>query len=509
MKNNIINNLNIKRFQQEPLFFLYTILDRKKRWGKQVEIIESVRDNRNTIVKSCHGVGKTFSAKDVVLWFLYTHVPSIVLTTAPSWIQVEKLLWAEITSSWKNSLFPLGGKCLTTQIKIDDNHFAIGISPKIENEDEAKRLTGFHSPNLLVVFDEAAGVNEKLWKIKEALMTSANVRFLGIGNPISTQGSFYQMFQKSDVKKITMSIFDSPNFKANNVTSLEDIKELLLLEKTVRASELSKMKIVNPSLTTVRWVIERAEEWGIESPIFQARVLGEFPEIAEDTIISYTVVEKCKYIEPNLKTHKILGVDVARYGTDYTVMIGYENGRQIYKRKYAKKNLVYTTNQIIALITQQNFKIIVIDDTGLGGGVTDNLFEFIANNENYKDVNIIPINFAEKAYHESEYDDIITELYFNAKNMLEDKKIRIEDEGTLIAELCNRKYKFTNKGKFKIESKDDYKKRTGAKSPDEADAFVLCLWGIALSKFDIITTEFDNIGEERLSARMFNDEVKF
>ena len=69
-------------------------------------------------------------------------------------------------------------------------------------------------------------------------------------------------------------------------------------------------------------------------------------------------------------------------------------------------------------------------------------------------------------------------MYLNVKKMLEDKEISVIDDGYLFNELTNRKYKFTNKGKIKIESKDEYKKRYNVKSPDEADAFVLCMWGI-------------------------------
>lgn len=464
-----------EEYQKNPSLFRQEVLDDNPRWSKQIEILESVRDNQNTYVKSCHGVGKTYTAKDAVLWFLYCFYPSVVITTAPSWPQVEKLLWAEINSAHKNSKIPLGGKMLQTELKIDDNWFAFGTSPKIDSEDEGNRMAGFHSPNILIVFDEAPAVNEKLWKIKDTIMTSENAHFLAIGNPVLDSGSFFDGFKKQNVNAITMSIFDSPNFIENHVTSKDDLFEIVKMPFEDREKYLKTLKNPFKVLTNIKWAVDRVLEWGADSPMTQARVFGEFPEKTDDTIISYTSLERCKLVDPEVKHGKTLGVDVARYGTDFTVFIGYENGKQIFKRKWNGQNLVETANVIKYLIKIDRYTTIVIDDTGLGGGVTDIIQEFISIDFPY--VKVIPINFASGSDTE-EYDGIVTEMYFHARDLLIDQKIQTVDQDNLFAELSNRKYKYTNKGKFKIESKDDYKKRTKLSSPDEADSFVLCMWGI-------------------------------
>ena len=467
-------NSELEKFQQNPQEFISTALDDYPRWHKQTEIIESVRDNRNTYVKSCHGVGKTFTAKDVVLWFLCCHKPSKVITTAPSWPQVERLLWAEINTAHKKAKFPLGGTALKTALNITDEWFALGISPKIESDDDGSRMTGHHSPNLLVVFDEAPAVNNKLWDIKDALMTSENVRFLAIGNPVVDSGPFFEGFRSGKVNAIDMLIFDSPNFQANKVTSKEDLFEIYNLPIEQREEVLNKMHNSFKTLTNVRWAIDRLDEWGIDSPMTQARVFGEFPEKTEDTIISYTALEKCKLIVPQINQVKTLGIDVARFGNDNTVFIGYERGYQILKKKWNGQDLVKTANEAKHLMKREKYKKIVIDDTGLGGGVTDMLQDF--NEQEDLKANIIPVNFA-GASNNDDYDGIVTEMWFYAKELVEGQLINVIEDGKLFAELSNRKYKFTNKGKFKVESKDDYKKRTDKESPDEADAFILCQWG--------------------------------
>jgi hypothetical protein len=486
----------LKEYQENPALFIKEVLDDHPRWKTQIDIIESVRDYRNTYVKACHGVGKTFIAKDVILWFLYCFQPSTVLTTAPSWPQVEKLLWSEINYAHAHAKAPLGGSCKKTQLFLDDNWFALGISPRIDTEDDGKRLTGFHNKHLLVVFDEAPACNPKLWDIKETLMTSANVRFLAIGNPVEATGHFYNGFRKEHVNAINMNIFDSPNFKENKIKNVKDLIKLAEMDIEKREKAFSKMTNPYHSLTTPRWAVERLLEWKVDSPMFKSRVIGEFPDQTTDTIISLSSLEKCKngYIET--KTGKILSVDVARFGSDFTVIYGTENGRQIYKEKWNGQDLVKTANILKNKILYEQYLTVVVDDTGLGGGVTDILRDFIKQNGLTR-VNILPVNFAQKSQDE-QFDGIVTEMWFNAKRIIEDMEILINDEGNLFSELTDRKYKFTVKGKFKVESKDEYKKRSNGKSPDEADALILNCWGMRNNMF---TLSFDSI-EDRVTNKM-------
>lgn len=467
-------------YQENPIQWIHDALDDKPRWEKQVEILNSVRDYRRTYVKSCHGIGKTYTAKDCALWFLYNFSPSIVITTAPSWPQVQHILWAEINNAFKNTKWPLGGKCFDVKLDIKDNWYAIGLSPKIESTDEGKRFTGFHSQNILIILDEAPSVNGKVWEIINSLMTSENAKLLAIGNPISDHGYFFDGFRDKSVNKISMDIFDSPNFKANNIKNLDDLIKLNNLNLNELESVLSEFKNPFPALTTVRWAIDMINRWGIDSPLFESRVLAKFPKAQTDTLISLTALEECKMVDKLEQSKKILGVDVARFGTDDTVFIGYENYRQIYKEKWNGQDTYKTTNRIKHLISNSGFEIIVIDDTGLGGGITDSLNDWLRERKN---VRLIPINFAQKS-NIPEYEGIITEMWYNAKDMIKNKLIQVEDSDNLFAELTNRKYKFTSNGTIRIESKDEYKKRVKTKSPDEADAFILCCYGMMLEKMD-------------------------
>src|SRR5690606_2827685 len=106
--------------------------------------------------------GKTKVAAWIALWFLYTHLNSKVITTAPTWHQVENLLWREIHAAHANSRISLGGKVLQTQIELGKQWFALGLST-----DKPERFQGFHAEDILLIVDEASGVDQQIFDAAE------------------------------------------------------------------------------------------------------------------------------------------------------------------------------------------------------------------------------------------------------------------------------------------------------------------------------------------------------
>ena len=208
---------------QDPSYFTEKILN-KHLWPLQAEILRSVRDNMRTAVRSCHGIGKTFTAAMCILWFLYTRPKAIVLSTAPTWRQVEKLIWKEIRSAYRESVVPLGGNLLpkTPELHlIHDEWYAAGLSTN-----EPDRFQGFHEEHILVIVDEAAGVNLEIYEAIEGILTSSGARLLLIGNPTAIGTPFYDAFTKNiGYKTFHVSAFDTPNFTAYGITP-EDIEKM-------------------------------------------------------------------------------------------------------------------------------------------------------------------------------------------------------------------------------------------------------------------------------------------
>src|SRR5579862_6918177 len=116
-------------------------------WSKQIEILESIAKHSRTAVKACHASGKTFIAAVAVLWWIATHPNGIAVTTAPTWMQVERLIWGEIHKLLRYSKidFP---KASAAALHINSTRYAIGLSTN-----EGDRFQGYHG-DVLVVVDE-------------------------------------------------------------------------------------------------------------------------------------------------------------------------------------------------------------------------------------------------------------------------------------------------------------------------------------------------------------------
>jgi hypothetical protein len=220
-------------------------------WSKQREILESVRRNPRTAVRSSHGTGKTATAARVVLDWI-TEGRGIVVTTAPTWHQVEGQLWKEIATAVRQSVIPVGGKLTSTRLEIAKDWVAYGLST-----DQPERFQGEHSPRLLLVVDEASGVDEAIFQAAQGYLTAEGSSVLLLGNPTRMSGTFFKAFQTdSRFHKIHISTFDTPRFTDEQVP-----------DKVLR------------EMPTREWQEEMALLYGEDDPEYLVRVLGEFASL--------------------------------------------------------------------------------------------------------------------------------------------------------------------------------------------------------------------------------------
>lgn len=240
--------LEIRKLMLDPVWKSKNILGFHP-WSKQADILRAVRKHKRVAVRSSHGIGKTATAAAVVLDFM-TEGPARVITTAPTWSQVEQLLWREI--SQRHSQIKGGfGTLYKTMLEVDKNWVAMGLST-----DNAERFQGHHHDRLLLVVDEASGVDETIYEASMGYMTAEGARMLLIGNPTKTSGTFYRAFKpESGWERIHISAFDTPAFTGETVP-----KEVLR------------------SLVTKEWVADAKIQWGEDSSAYKIRVLGEFAE---------------------------------------------------------------------------------------------------------------------------------------------------------------------------------------------------------------------------------------
>jgi len=254
----------IAKYQPDPIGFMVDVLDVKREhvWNKMEEMAAAVKDNQKTCVFAGHGVSKTFSLARIALWFLFTHKPSTVITTAPIFDQVEKLLWKEIHTAHSQSKIPLGGNMTKTQLDVDPEQkwFAYGFSTKADTvTGEATRMQGYHNKYVLIIFDEAAGIPAAIWKASDHLLTNPNCKIVVVGNPTSASGSFAECEDDPVWHFMRISVKDTPNFKEG--------KEIIPEVSGRAYEELIRRK------------------YGVESIEYGVRVKGEKPEYTQGTYL--------------------------------------------------------------------------------------------------------------------------------------------------------------------------------------------------------------------------------
>lgn len=420
-------------------------------WNKQVEIADALLKYRYVAVKSGHGVGKTFIASIILAWFVETRadLEALVVTTAPSQPQLD-LIWEHVRKHHRKADM-LGRVSLDNEWK--DSHGvkrAYGRKPPDNNEHV---FQGEHRQyGVLALIDEACGVPGTIFEAVDAITNGRHDMRLAIGNPTDPNTPFGKIWSGSDPTwhKITISCSDAPTISG------EDFPDEFM-----------------GGMVTPEWIEDMRRKWGEDSPTFRARVLGEFTFGGTNNLFNPLTIAKGieTVVEPHPHEKPRLGVDVARFGTDYTVIYKYHSGQVRLQDKWSKTDTMTTAERVDGMARALGVSEVRVDGAGVGGGVVDRLAQLALNPDGTEEYAVIGM-YGNSASPDLKkwingrafWYDTMREKMLNGKLDIdfEDKTLRDELEGIL--------YKFgKTHGAIQIESKDDMLKR-GVKSPDFADA---------------------------------------
>jgi hypothetical protein len=449
------------------------------------KVMLSVRDNRYTAVQSCHDVGKSWGSARIASWWLDIHPvgEAIVVTTAPTASQVGSILWHEINNT-HDLADMLGYITGDNKWKVDRGktskavEIAVGRKPA---DYEPAAFQGYHRRYVLVIIDEACGVPKLLYDAIDSIVTNRMSRVLAIGNPDDPSSHFATICKPgSGWNLIQINALKTPGFRADRVQDYPRVRELMRKQGIKPTTEVVPAALYD-LLVDPEWVDERIARWGIDSPLFQSKVLGIFPRVSIDTLIHphwVTLAQAREIVDPEAyNTMGRIGCDVARYGVDHTIILLRRAGhaRVVHDIPYGP------TTETAGLIQQTGNSLGVapptamVDDDGVGGGVVDILAE-----DGYPHVAIhnggaakyqLLSNGKPRFYNKR------AELYWNLREALAGPSGTGEDgwldldpaDDELAAQLCNIKYKINRHGQIEVEGKDSMKAR-GLPSPDRADA---------------------------------------
>lgn len=439
-------------------------------WSKQREVALSVLHNKRTAVHSSHATGKSFTAARICNWWIDSHPPgeAFVVTTAPTFQQVRAILWREIRRA--HSLASLPGRVNQTEwiLPVNGVDELVAFGRKPADYDEAA-FQGIHARYVLVILDEAAGIPANLWAAVESITTNDDSRILAIGNPDNPSSVFAQKCSAESLwNVIHISAFDTPAFTG------EQFPDELL-----------------PYLVTRRWVEEQAQEHGEDSPWYQSRVLGIFPENAENTVVPLSWAQQCRYEEPErpplpfkldkdgneIPDYQVhLGVDVGAGGDETSVCVR-QGMRAIMRREWSKRTVSpeAATGLVMSVVREWKPARIKVDANGIGWAICGMLRKELKEAELRSTV--VPVNVGTAARRKDRFPKLRDELWWEVGRELSRQQVwdLTETPDAATGQLTAPQFALDSSGRTKVEAKDETRKRLG-RSPDLADALLLAFY---------------------------------
>jgi hypothetical protein len=445
-----------------------------------------------------HGVGKTYGAAALVNWFFDAFRSSIVMTTAPTSNQVEKLLWKDIKSQRAGKNLP--GRVLPAEPMMSKaaNWFAYGLATSNAGGKGTERFQGQHNEFLFFVLDEAEGVPEFVFDAVNAMMTGGGVIIcLMLANPRLRTSRFHRIGQKAGVETFRLSVLDHPN-----VVSGQD----LIKGATTRTWAVSMIAdhchVVDAHdedefTFTLRWDVETDGGECLSAGTYPAgtifqpdheflyRVMGIAPKNTDGhAFVSpgrYEAACKREAMDEDPTIARI-GVDAARFGEDYGTIYVRHAGQVWRSARISQGDSFAYAGKVKAaceMLWQQGVSSVHVRVDG-GGGYGAGPYDLIKSDIDlqawFPDFQCFEVHNNGTPHDDATYADLVTEAYAEAAEAL--KGLRIDGappelEGDLTERLFGYAHKSGRTVK-KLEPKDVFKKRQG-RSPDDGDGLVLAV----------------------------------
>ena len=390
---------------------------------------------------SGHGVGKSAFVAWVVHFLMSTRKDTRMAVTASTQFQLEDKTWPEL-GKWHNLMlnrhwFHWSATAFSFAPYSEERRKNYRATAATVSEQNTEAFQGLHNEGgtVAVIFDEASGVHSKIWEVSEGALTDGEAFFFAFGNPTKPSGEFADCFNKHTDLYRTRNV-DSRDVSFTNKNALADI----------------------------------IYKYGADSDEAKVRVYGEFPSQSYSGFIAAEAVRLAmeRPDKGDLGAGLIMAIDVARFGNDKTVF-RYRQGRNARVFPTLKFGRLSTT-QIVDLATaemmQKQPDIVVIESTGPGAGVIDQL--------RARGFKVHEVHPGSAAAEFKRYVNKRTEYHAHMRTWLYEDKPVLENDEDLYEQMTSIEYSLDDgEQRMKLETKKDYSKRTRLSSPDEMDSLAL------------------------------------
>jgi phage terminase large subunit len=441
----------IMKWRRDPVSFVREVFSvEPDEWQKNALMAFGSDDPamKRISMQACAGPGKSTILAWCVWNFLLCYAeqdnhPKCAAVSITS-DNLKDNLWSEL-SKWQHKSPLLMHQFEWTQTKIAHRQFpstwfasARSFSKSANTEEIGRTLSGLHSKFILFVIDESGDIPPSIIKSAEQGLSTGPIfgKILQAGNPTSHAGMLYAAATLLRQQWYVIRITGDP----------DDVN---------RSPRIDKV-----------WAGEQITQYGRKNPWVMAFILGEFPDSSINTLLS--IEDVMQAVDRGLHEHtynwsqKRLGIDVARFGMDSSVIFPRQGLRGF---KYVQVHGL-RSNEVAARVMLSKSKwgseAEFVDGTGgYGSGVVDSLLQagVFAHEIHYSGSPVDPAYFNKRS-----------EMWFEMAKWIK-RGGSIPNDARLIKELTAPTYTFVN-GKFQLESKDQIKSRLGF-SPDVADALGL------------------------------------
>lgn len=434
--------------------------DGPREWQREImqEIGEHLRSPRRHQplkigVASGRGIGKSALIGMVSHWAMSTCDDCRAIVTANTEPQLATKLWPEINKWFRAGVnahwWDLQATAIVSREK--GHHRSWRLDRETWSENNTEAFQGLHNlgRRILVVFDEASGIADKVWEATEGSLTDeqTEIIWLAFGNPTRHSGRFRQCFGSQAHRWKTRQI-DSRNVPGTNL-------------------ELFRHYV---------------EDFGEDSDFVRVQVRGEFPRAASGQFISQQSVNlaRNRIVADQSKEPKIMAVDVARYGDDRSV-IGLRQGQKFeLLMEMRGMDTAQTALRVMTAIREHNPRLCVIDGDGVGGGVVDFIhLQFADWMKKHPWFRIQEFHGAATPGDKFMWVNKRAEVWGRMREWL--KSGSIPDRADLEADLTGVEYFHSSKNQIQLERKDDMKAR-GMASPDLGDCLAYTFAGQPLGE---------------------------
>lgn len=459
---------------------------------QQKEIATALLRDKRVCVRAAHSLGKSYLLGVALNFFYDTRYPLVGIGSAPTHQLLREVLFGyarqfrsedrtgNLKNHWRGSSNPL--------IKSSDNHFFTGLVTT-----DPTAMQGRHGENVVILLDEAVGISQEIFESIDSLMIGDDVYALCIYNP-TDPSSYVSTLEKQDGwVTITMSAYDHPNIWVGverlqqNRPVTDDLpypgainldwfeRKLKQWSTRVNKNEYKPgQDIILPSS-----LLLPETEYYRPGPIASSRLLGRWPEISMNNIFAEYEIENAitRFMAAKPFDRLSIGVDVARFGSDFSAFCVRRGGNILYLEEYNGLSTTEVTKYTIELaqkyseiyqVSAQSIDI-AVDSIGLGAGVCDQLADY--------GYNVHEVNTSNRAWNPDEYVNVRSELWCELHNIFLDGAISLRHLDVSITHrlkkhLLSPQYTYDNRGRRKVESKDSIRKRL-QRSTDLADSVML------------------------------------